>query len=155
MPPRSRSRNYSLATGWNRLIEVQGFGQRFIDADGVTVGAVGIKASAATRYITFTVPAAALGGTPGPGWTFAVVLTGQDGFSRRPGPRLPSRRRRASSSVSVPRQRWRPSDPICGVDPATVPKAIDILTPDGVTQAEELTPLPVGRQIVIQAVTIP
>ena len=60
---------------------MQGFGQRFVDADGTTVGSVDIKASAITRYITFTVPAAALGGTPGPGWRFALTLTGQDGFS--------------------------------------------------------------------------
>jgi glucoamylase len=147
-------RNYSLETGWNRLIEVQGFGQRFVDAAGNTVGSVGIKASAATRFITFTVPAAALGGTPGRGWSFAVTLTGQDGFSPD--------QARGFQPTSQPfqfgvctAQAVAAGDDICGVGAATVPKAVDILTPDGVTQAEELTPLPVGRQIVLQAVTIP
>ena len=28
----------SLENGWNRLIEVQGFGQRFVDGNGATVG---------------------------------------------------------------------------------------------------------------------
>ena len=76
-------RNYQIASGsaWNRLIEVQGFGQRFIDGSGSTLGSVSIRAAEATRNITFTVAKAALGGTPASGWTFSVVLTGQDGFS--------------------------------------------------------------------------
>jgi glucoamylase len=76
-------RNYRIADAgaWDRLIEVQGFGQRFVDASGTTLGTVKIGADDITRFITFSVPAAALGGTPGPGWGFTVVLTGQDGFS--------------------------------------------------------------------------
>ena len=76
-------RNYTIdpAAAWSRLIEVQGFGQRFIDASGATVGTVAIRGTQVTRWITFTVSKAALGGTPGSGWSFAVVLTGQDGFS--------------------------------------------------------------------------
>ena len=76
-------RNYTIdpAAAWSRLIEVQGFGQRFIDASGATVGTVAIRGTQVTRWITFTVPKTALGGTPGTGWSFAVVLTGQDGFS--------------------------------------------------------------------------
>jgi hypothetical protein len=30
------------------------------------------------------------------------------------------------------------SDPHCTVDPATVPKAMDVITPSGVTQSDEL-----------------
>ena len=76
-------RNYTIdpEAAWSRLIEVQGFGQRFIDASGATVGTVAIRGTQVTRWITFTVTKAALGGTPGAGWSFAVVLTGQDGFS--------------------------------------------------------------------------
>lgn len=75
-------RNYTIAaaSAWNRLIEVQGFGQRFVDRSGATVGSVTIRGTAATRYITFSVSKAALGGTPTAGWGFAVVLAGQDGF---------------------------------------------------------------------------
>ena len=38
-------RNYTIdpAAAWSRLIEVQGFGQRFIDAVGTTVGTVAIR----------------------------------------------------------------------------------------------------------------
>ena len=86
-------RNYRIAPrgAWSRLIEVQGFGQRFVDAAGATLGTINIRANDISRYITFSVPRSALG-TPGPGWGFTVTLTGQDGFS--PDQARPSRRRR-------------------------------------------------------------
>jgi hypothetical protein len=43
--------------------------------------------------------------------------------------------------------------PICEVDPATVPKAMDVITPPGVSQATELNPL--AGPVVIQPVTVP
>jgi len=124
-------RNYAIAAGsaWNRLIEVQGFGQRFVDGAGATTGSVAIRASAPTRYITFTVSKTALGGTPGSGWTFAVVLAGQDGFSADQ------------------------ADPICTLDPATVAKAIDVIAPAGISQATELNPL--AGPVAIAGVAIP
>src|SRR6185503_6904569 len=75
-------RNFTIAPAfaWSRMIQVQGFGQRYVDADGTTLGTVSIKANAVSRFITFSVSKASLG-TPGPGWGFTVVLTGQDGFS--------------------------------------------------------------------------
>ena len=76
------SRNYTARRDpWTRRIEVQGFGQQFVDASGATVGSVAITGNPISRYITFSVDKAALGGTPASGWTFNVVLTGQDGFS--------------------------------------------------------------------------
>src|SRR6202022_4988965 len=62
-------------------MEVQGFGQRYIDAHENTVGTVHISANAISRFITFSVPTASWGGVPASGWGFTVVLTGQDGFS--------------------------------------------------------------------------
>ena len=93
-----------------------------------------------TRYITFTVPGRALGGTPGPRLAFAVMLTGQDGFSPRPGPRLPA------DGAGLPVRRLhggggRGRKPDLRGRPGTVPKAMDILTPDGVMQATVLDPL--------------
>jgi glucoamylase len=75
-------RNYEidLAGAWSRLMEVQGFGQRYVDAHGATLGTVDIRANAISPAITFSVPKESLG-QPGPGWGFTVVLTGQDGFS--------------------------------------------------------------------------
>lgn len=128
-------RNYQIASGsaWDRLVEVQGFGQRYVDAHGVTLGTVNISASAISRFITFSVPTATLG-QPGSGWGFTVVVTGQDGFSPdqarafTPTPGLFTFGVCAAPS----------SDPHCTVDPSTVPKAIDILTPPGVLQSDEL-----------------
>ena len=43
------------------------------------------------------------------------------------------------------------SQPICSVDPGTVPKAVDVITPAGVSQSTELDPTlgPVEIQPVI------
>ena len=43
--------------------------------------------------------------------------------------------------------------PVCSADPATVPKAVDVITPPGVSQATELDPT-LGP-VVIQPVTVP
>ena len=61
-----------------------------------------------------------------------------------------SRRRRTSSSASA---RRAASAPICSFNPGLVPKAVDVLTPPGVSQATELDPT-LGP-VVLQGVTIP
>jgi glucoamylase len=77
------------------------------------------------------------------------VLTGQDGFSSdqarsfAPTPQSFQFGVCASGDIS----------PICLVDPATVPKAMDVITSSGVSQAGELNPL--NGPIVIQGVTVP
>ncbi|MFN8075779.1 MAG: glucodextranase DOMON-like domain-containing protein [Kineosporiaceae bacterium] len=148
-------RNYRIAddAAWTKLIEVQGFGQRLVAANGVTVGSVAIRASAFTRWITFTVTKAALGGTPGPGWTFAVVLTGQDGFSPD--------QARGFTPLAEPYQFGRcteaaqsANDPVCAVDVAKLPKAVDILTPPGVDQSDVLDPTRDGGAV-IPGVVVP
>jgi hypothetical protein len=144
-------RNYQIASGsaWNHLIEVQGFGQRFIDASGNTVGTVSIRANAISRFITFSVPKSVLG-TPGPGWAFTVVLTGQDGFSPD----------QARSFASTPQDfqfgvcATASTDPHCTVAPGTVPKAMDVITPTGVSQSDELD-YTLHSPVVIQGVQIP
>ena len=144
-------RNYTIdpASAWSRLIEVQGFGQRFIDSGGATMGSVAIRAAEATRYITFTVSKAALGGTPASGWSFAVVLTGQDGFSPDQARGFQTAPEGYQFGVCAPGG----SDPICAVAPGTVPKAIDVLTPSGVDQSVELNPL--NGPVAIRGVSIP
>ena len=73
-------------------------------------------------------------GTPGPGWGFTVVLTGQDGFSND----------QARGFQSLPQEfqfgvcATPSSDAHCTVDPGTVPKAMDVITPAGVDQSVEL-----------------
>jgi carbohydrate-binding DOMON domain-containing protein len=144
-------RNHEIASAgaWNRLIEVQGFGQRYVDAHGTTVGTVDIRANAISRAITFSVPKDTLG-QPGPGWAFTVVLTGQDGFSPD----------QARGFAPTPQDfqfgvcATASDDPHCTVDPGTVPKALDVITPDGVPQADELD-YTVHQPVVLQPVAIP
>src|SRR5262249_33129041 len=47
-------RNYTIASGsaWSRLLEVQGFGQRYIDVHSNTLGTISISANAISRFIT-------------------------------------------------------------------------------------------------------
>jgi carbohydrate-binding DOMON domain-containing protein len=122
------------AAAWSRLIEVQGFGQRYVDSHGTTLGTVNISANQISRFITFSVPTSSLGGAPATGWGFTVVLTGQDGFSSD----------QARSFAPTPQSYQfgvcaAPSgDSHCTVDPNTVPKAIDVITPPGVAQSNEL-----------------
>jgi glucoamylase len=128
-------RNFTIdpSGAWSRLIQVQGFGQRYEDASHATLGQVSISGNAISRYITFRVPKASLG-QPGPGWVFTVVLTGQDGFSDD----------KARSFLATPADfnfgvcAASSSDPHCTADPATVPKAMDVITPAAVDQSVEL-----------------
>jgi glucoamylase len=145
------SRNYTIAPAeaWSELLEVQGFASPvWQDPSGNSLGTASVAASQTSKTITIVLPQAAFG-TPGPGWSFAVVLTGQDGFS--------SDQARAFAATAQPYAfgvcAAGGTSPICAVDPATVPKAMDIITPAGVSQATELNPT-LGP-VVIQGVTVP
>jgi glucoamylase len=145
-------RNYQIAAGsaWSRLLEVQGFGQRYIDATGATVGTIAISANQISRYITFSVPTASLGGTPASGWGFTVVLTGQDGFSPDQARGFQTTPQDFQFGVCATAS----SDPHCTFAPGSVPKAMDVLTPAGVLQSDELD-YTLHSPVVIQDVTIP
>jgi glucoamylase len=132
------NRNYTIAadSAWARRIEVEGFADPvFVDASGASLGTVSVLASQASGYITIVAPTAALGAV-GPGWRFTVVLHGQDGFS--PG--------RARGFAPTPQEYLfgvcapGGTSPICAVSPDLVPKAMDVITPPGVSQATELDP---------------
>jgi glucoamylase len=143
-------RNYTIGapSAWSRLIEVQGFGQRYVDASGNTLGTASIHANQVSRYITFSVPLASLG-TPSSGWGFTVVITGQDGFSAdqaRAFQPTPQPFAFGVCNVGV-------VDPHCAAAPATVPKAMDVITPPGVSQSNELD-FNAGP-VVLNAVAIP
>jgi glucan 1,4-alpha-glucosidase len=144
------SRNFTIAPpfAWSRLIQVEGFGQRYVDATGATLGTVAITGNPVSRFITFRVPKATLG-QPGPGWGFTVVLTGQDGFSSD----------RARGFQPTPQEfqfgvcAGASMDPHCTFNPGLVPKAMDVITPGGVSQATELD-YTLGP-VVLQGITIP
>ena len=143
-------RNYQLASGWNRLLEVQGFGQRFVDAAGNTLGTINITARQISRYITFSVDKQALGGTPTAGWKFALTLAGQDGYS-------PDESRAFTATpggYSFGECATTSADPHCTVDPAALPKVMDTLTPAGVSQGNELD-YTLHHPVVISPITLP
>ncbi|MFI6027148.1 glucodextranase DOMON-like domain-containing protein [Amycolatopsis magusensis] len=126
------SRNYSVAgeDAWSRRIEVQGFADpSFVDAAGVPLGAASVQASQASRTITVSVPKSAFG-TPGPGWKFAVVLSGQDGNSPDQARPFTS----AAGPYTFGLCAAGASGPVCAADPAAAPKVMDTLTPAGVEQ---------------------
>jgi carbohydrate-binding DOMON domain-containing protein len=129
------SRNFSIAApfAWNRLIQVQGFGQRYVDAGGTTLGTVGITANPVSRFITVTVPKATLG-TPGPGWGFTVVLTGQEGGNADQARDFEPTPQEFRFGVCATAS----ADPHCIATPSSVPKLIDVITPPGVMQSTEL-----------------
>ncbi len=128
-------RNFSIApaSAWSRLVQVQGFGQRYVDAGGATLGTATISANAITRFITFSVPKASLG-TPTSGWGFTVVLTGQDGFSPDQARGFTPTPQEFQFGVCAAAS----ADPHCTFNPGLVPKTIDVITPPGVSQSVEL-----------------
>jgi len=67
------------------------------------------------------------------------VLAGQDGFSpdgtRAFAPTVQPFTFGVCTAAAV-----TAANPLCAVDPATVPKAMDVLTPAGTSQADELDP---------------
>jgi carbohydrate-binding DOMON domain-containing protein len=87
---------------------------------------------------------------PKSGWGFTVVLTGQDGFS----PDL------ARGFAPTPQQYQfgvcaaASTNPHCTFDPNKVPKAMDVLTPPGVAQSDELD-YTLHNPVTLQDVTIP
>lgn len=144
-------RNYVIAptSAWNRLVEVQGFGQQYVDAHGTTLGTVTIHANQISRFITFSVPKASLG-QPTHNWAFTVVLTGQDGFSADQARGFTATPGAFSFGVCAAPS----SDAHCTVDPSTVPKAMDVLTPSGVLQSDELD-YTRHNPVTLQGVAIP
>jgi glucoamylase len=145
------SRNYSIATSgaWSQRVEVQGFAAPvWVNAAGGTVGTPFVLPNASDRTITIALPEAQFG-TPASGWGFTVVLTGQDGFSPDQARGFASTPQPFLFGVCAPGG----TAPICSVDPGTVPKAVDVTTPPGVSQATELDPT--HGPVQIQPVTVP
>ncbi len=146
------SRNYSIASqdAWSERLEIQGFAAPvWVDANGSGKGSVtAVVASTVTNTITVALPEAQFG-TPTSGWSFTVVLTGQDGFSPD----------QARGFAATPQAylfgvcESGGSSPICSVNPNTVPKAMDVITPSGVNQSDELDPT--GGPVTIQGVPVP
>jgi glucoamylase len=145
------SRNYAIAPAgaWSQRVEVQGFAApAWVDAAGNSVGTASALAVQGDKTITIALPEAQFG-TPASGWGFSVVLTGQDGFSPDQARGFAPTPQSFLFGVCAPGG----AAPVCSADPFTVPKAVDVITPQGVSQATELDPT-LGP-VVIQPVTVP
>ncbi|HXO25105.1 MAG TPA: glucodextranase DOMON-like domain-containing protein, partial [Streptosporangiaceae bacterium] len=145
------TRNYTISSAgaWSQRLEVQGFAAPvWVNAGGSTVGTPFVLPVQSDNTITVAVPEAQFG-TPGSGWGFSVVLTGQDGFSSDQARAFTATPGAFTFGVCATGGTAK----ICTVDPTTVPKAMDVITPAGVSQATELDPT-LGP-VVIQPVTIP
>jgi glucoamylase len=145
------SRNYTIASAgaWSQRVEVQGFASPvWVNASGASVGTASALAVQSDRTITVALPEAQFG-APASGWGFSVVLTGQDGFSSDQARAFTPTAGGFTFGVCAPNG----TAPICSVAPGTVPKAMDVITPAGVSQATELDPT-LGP-VVIQPVTVP
>ncbi len=88
-------------------------------------------------------------GTPASGWAFTVVLTGQDGFSPDQARGFAATPQDFAFGVCASAS----ADPHCTVNPGTVPKAIDVITPPPAQQSVELGYL-LGP-VVLSGVAIP
>ena len=145
------TRNYTISSSgaWSQRLEAQGFAAPvWVNAAGGAVGTASVLPVQSDRTITIAVPEAQFG-TPGSGWGFSVVLTGQDGFSSDQARAFTATPGAFTFGVCA----TGGTAPICSVDPSTVPKAMDVITPTGVSQATELDPT-LGP-VVIQPVTVP
>jgi glucoamylase len=144
------SRNYTIApaSAWSEMVEAQGFASPiWPDASGNSLGTAFVAASQTSKTITIGLPEAAFG-TPTSGWSFAVVLTGQDGFGTDQARNFTPTPGAFTFGVCA-----TGNSPICSMDPGAVPKAVDVITPAGVSQATELDPT-LGP-VVIQGVAVP
>ena len=145
------SRNYTISSSgaWSQRLEVQGFAAPvWVNAAGAAVGTASVLPVQSDRTITIAVPEAQFG-TPGSGWGFSVVLTGQDGFSADQARAFTATPGAFTFGVCAPGGTAN----ICTFNPNNVPKAMDVITPPDVSQATELDPT--AGPVVIQPVTVP
>jgi len=145
------TRNYSIASAgaWSELVEAQGFAApSWTSPGGGSVGTAFQVVDQATNTITIALPEAEFG-TPGPGWAFSVVLTGQDGFAPGQARQFTATPGAFTFGVCASGN----TSPICSVSPGSVPQAMDVITPPGVDQDTELNPVP--GPVVIQPVVVP
>jgi glucoamylase len=78
-----------------------------------------------------------------------VTLTGQDGFSPDQARGFAATPQPYQFGVCTPGE----TSPLCSLDPATVPNALDVITPTGQSQPDELNPT-LGP-VTLRAVPVP
>jgi glucoamylase len=141
--------HYAVAPAWSQRLEAQGFASPvWVGASNNPLGSAQFVADQPSRTATLIVPESAFG-KPTSGWAFAVALTGQDGFSPDQARTFDATPQPYNFGVCA----QGGTSPICSVDPNTVPKVMDTVTPAGVSQATELDPT--RGPVVLQGVPVP
>jgi glucoamylase len=107
-----------------------------------------VVADPGSDTITVAVPEAQFG-TPSTGWVFTIALTGQNGFNPDQARNFAATPDSNDFGVCAPGG----TAPICSVDPATVAKVMDTITPPGVSQSDELDVT--KGPVVLQGVIVP
>ena len=132
--------NYGIASGsaWTERLEAQGFASPiWVDASGATPsGSPQFVVDEPSKTATLILPQSSFG-TPGPGWVFTVALTGQNGFNSYQARDFTQPAGGYTFGVCPANDT---TDAICKLDPNTVPKVMDTITPPGVDQKTELNP---------------
>jgi glucoamylase len=144
-------RNYTIAPAdaWSERLEAQGFAPlAWEDPSGASLGNGQLIVDQPSGTATLVLPRSTFG-TVGSGWVFTITLTGQDGFSSDQARAFTATPTGFSFGVCASGA----SSPICAVDPSTVPKVIDTLTPTGVSQSAELDPT--HGPVSLQGVAVP
>jgi glucoamylase len=150
--PAAAGRNYAIAPAdaWNQYLEAEGvtFGAPvWKNAAGASIGTPQLTVDDTAGTATLVVPRATFG-TVGAGWTFTLALTGQNGYNT-------DNARSFTQPAGADTFGVCPAggtQPICSVDPNSVPQVMDTITPSGVSQATELNPT-LGP-VVLQGVTV-
>ncbi|MGH2884014.1 MAG: glucodextranase DOMON-like domain-containing protein, partial [Solirubrobacteraceae bacterium] len=131
--------NYGIASGsaWSERLEAQGFASPlFLGPSGASLGSAQFVVDSTGNTATLVVPISEFG-TVSSNWVFTVALTGQNGFNSY-----------QARDFTQPAQGFTfgvcpttdTTDAICKLDPNTVPKVMDTITPPGVSQSTELNP---------------
>ncbi len=130
--------NYTIAPpdAWSQRLEAQGFASpAWVSLSGST-STPQFVADGPSKTATLIVPQSTFG-TVTPGWVFTAALTGQDGFSADQARAFTQPAGDFTFGVCPAGDT---TDAICSLDPNTVPKVIDTITPAGVDQKTELNP---------------
>ncbi len=146
--------NYGIAPSseWSERLEAQGFASPLLlGPSGASLGSPQFVVDSTGNSATLVVPISQFG-TVGSGWVFTVALTGQNGFNSYQARDFTQPAGGFTFGVCPATDT---TDAICKLDPNTVPKVMDTITPPGVDQGTELNPTlnPTGVQL--QGVTVP
>ena len=134
--------NYGIAPAdaWTERLEAQGFAPVvWEDASGAPITSAVAPQFAVddpSGTATLILPESTFG-TVGPGWVFTVALTGQ-GSGNPPVRTFTATPMAYNFGVCAPGG----TSPICSLNPNSVPNVIDTIPPSGVSQDDELNPIP-------------